>query len=82
VKREDKTMGTMGAKFKTQCLGVTDEVQLRNMPAPVTRKARSAVVIQPAQTDEDPLAAYRFGGVKIVGDITSPVSDPRDWEYD
>ncbi|HEY5329293.1 MAG TPA: hypothetical protein VIJ79_05355 [Acidobacteriaceae bacterium] len=76
-------METMGAaKFKTQCLGVADEVQLRNMAAPVTQKAKPAAVIQTAQTDEDPLAVYRFGGVKIVGDITSPVSDPRDWEYD
>ena len=76
-------MGTMGAaKFKAQCPDVTDEVQLRPMPVPVTQKGRPAVVIQPAQIDEDPLAVYRFGGVKIVGDITSPISDPRDWEYD
>jgi hypothetical protein len=66
------------AKFNAPCQDVINEAQLRDVP----QKGKPTVAFQPAQTDEDPLAIYRFGGVKIIGDITSPVSDPRDWEYD
>ena len=69
-------MGT--AKSNAPCQDVMNEAQLRD----VSQNGKSSVVFQPGQTDEDPLAVYRFGGVKIIGDITTPVSDPQDWEYD
>jgi hypothetical protein len=71
-------MRTGTAKSNTPCLDVMNEARLRD----VSQKGKSAVAFQPTQIEEDPLAVYRFGGVKIIGDITSPVSDPRDWEYD
>jgi prevent-host-death family protein len=74
---------TMGAaKFKAECLGVMDQVEHRKTPVLVTKNGRPTVLIHPATVDDDPLAIYRFGGVKIVGDIVSPASDPEDWEHD
>ena len=76
-------MRTMGAaKFKAQCLAVMDEVQAKREPVLITKKGVPVAKLEPVGEEEDPLAMYRFGGVKILGDIISPTTDPEDWECD
>lgn len=76
-------MRTMGAaKFKAQCLAVMDEVQAKREPVLVTKNGKPVAKVVPAEEENDPLAIFRFGGGKIVGDIMEPANDPEDWEYD
>ena len=75
-----KTMGA--AKAKAHFLALLDEVEQKREPVLVTKKGRPIAKVIPLEPEEDPLAIYRFGGGKIVGDIISPANDPEDWEYD
>jgi prevent-host-death family protein len=75
-----KTMGA--AKAKAHFLALLDEVEQKREPVLVTKKGRPVAKVIPLELDDDPLAIYRFGGVKIVGDIMEPANDPEDWEYD
>jgi prevent-host-death family protein len=75
-----KTMGA--AKAKAHFLALLDEVEQKREPVLVTKKGRPVAKVIPLDPDDDPLAIYRFGGVKIVGDIMEPANDPEDWEYD
>ena len=75
-----KTMGA--AQAKAHFLGLLDEVEQKREPVLVTKKGRPVAKVVPLSADGDPLAIYRIGGVKIVGDIIEPANDPEDWEYD
>ncbi len=77
-------MSVMGAaKAKAHFLSVIDEVASKREPVTITKKGRPLAQIVPMpEEEEDPLAMYKFGGVKILGDITEPANDPGDWEYD
>jgi prevent-host-death family protein len=75
-----KTMGA--AKAKTQFLALLDEVELKREPILVTKNGRPVAQLMPLPADDDPLAMYRFGSAKIVGDILSPAEDPNAWELD
>ena len=69
-------MRTMAAaKFKAQCLAVMDEVQARREPVLVTKNGKPVAKLVPLDLpdDVDPLDAFRFPGVEIVGDIMAPL---------
>ncbi|HZQ42105.1 MAG TPA: type II toxin-antitoxin system prevent-host-death family antitoxin [Acidobacteriaceae bacterium] len=70
------------AKAKAHFLALLDEVEKKRESVLVTKKGRPVAKVIPLEPEDDPLAAYRFGGVEIVGDIISPANDPEDWEYD
>lgn len=70
------------AKAKAHFLALLDEVEQKREPVLVTKKGRPIAKVIPLDQDDDPLAAFRFGGGEIVGDIMSPANDPEDWEYD
>jgi prevent-host-death family protein len=70
------------AKAKAQFLALLDEVERKREPVLVTKNGRAVAKVMPLDIEDDPLAIYKFGGVKIVGDILSPVNAPDDWEYD
>ena len=68
-------MRTMAAaKFKAQCLAVMDEVQSKREPVLVTKNGKPVAKLVPLdlQDDVDPLDAFRFPGMEIVGDIMAP----------
>lgn len=68
-------MRTMGAaKFKAQCLAVMDEVQAKREPVLVTKNGKPVAKLVPLDLpqDEDPLDAFYFGKIEIVGDIVAP----------
>ena len=74
-------MRTMGAaKFKATCLAVMDEVQAKREPVLITKNGKPVARLEPVETEEDPLAVFHFPGLKIVGDIVSPITPIEDWE--
>ena len=62
------------AKFKAQCLTVMDEVQAKREPVLVTKNGKPVAKLMPLDLpdDVDPLDAFRFPGMEIVGDIMAP----------
>lgn len=76
-------MRTMAAgKFKAQCLGVLDEVQAKRQPVLVTKNGKPVAKVVPLELSEgeDPLDAFYFGKIEIVGDIMSPIYTDEDYE--
>ena len=69
-------MRTMAAaKFKAQCLAVMDEVQAKREPVLVTKSGKPVAKLVPLDLPDevDPLDAFRFPGMEIVGDVTAPM---------
>ena len=76
-----KTMGV--AKVKAHLLSLVDEVERKRELVILTRNGRPVAQLAPLPAIEaDPLAIYKFGGGRIVGDIVAPANDPDEWEYD
>jgi prevent-host-death family protein len=75
-------MRTMAAgKFKATCLAVMDEVQAKREPVLLTKNGKPVAKLVPVEIkDENPLAVFRFGKGKILGDIVSPLMSLEDWE--
>ena len=75
-------MKTMAAgKFKAQCLAVLDEVKMKREEVVVTKNGKPYAKMVPLdEQDEDPLAVFRFGRGRIVGDILAPVDALEDWD--
>jgi prevent-host-death family protein len=75
-------MRTMAAgKFKATCLAVMDEVQAKREPVLLTKNGKPVAKLVPLELPEgDPLAVFRFGKGKIVGDIVSPITPLEDWD--
>jgi len=68
--------------FKAKCLSIMKEVQTRREPVVVTKNGTPVVKMMPMEIpeDKDPLDAYYFGKIEIIGDIiSSPYSD-EEWE--
>ena len=76
-------MRTMAAgKFKAQCLGVIDEIQAKREPVIVTKHGKAVAKVIPMEIaeGEDPLDAFYFGKIEIVGDIVSPIYTDEEYE--
>jgi prevent-host-death family protein len=73
-------MKTMAAgKFKATCLKVMDEVQAKREPVILTKNGKPVAKLVPMEVEDDPLAVFRFGSGKIVGDVVSPIEELEDW---
>jgi prevent-host-death family protein len=73
-------MKTMAAgKFKATCLKVMDEVQAKREPVILTKNGKPVAKLVPMELEDDPLAVFRFGSGKIVGDVVSPIEELEDW---
>ena len=76
-------MRTMPAgQFKAKCLAVMDEVQSRREPVLVTKNGKNVVMMVPLEmpSDKDPLDAFYFGKIEILGDIISSPFTDEEWE--
>jgi prevent-host-death family protein len=75
-------MKTMAAgKFKAQCLAVMDEIRAKREEVVVTKNGKPYAKMVPLdERDEDPLAVFRFGQGRIVGDIVVPADELEDWD--
>jgi prevent-host-death family protein len=76
-------MRTMAAgKFKATCLAVMDEVQAKREPVLVTKNGKPVAKLVPVDlpVEKDPLDAFYFGKIEIVGDIVAPIYSDEEWE--
>jgi prevent-host-death family protein len=76
-------MKTMPAgQFKAKCLAVMDEVQAKREPVVVTKNGKPVAKLVPLEIPEgeDPLDAFYFGNIEIVGDIMAPIYSDEEWE--
>lgn len=76
-------MRTMAAgKFKAQCLAVMDEVQAKRVPVLLTKNGKPVAKLIPLdlKEGEDPLDAFYFGKIEIVGDIMAPLYTDEEYE--
>ena len=76
-------MKTMAAgKFKATCLAVMDEVQAKREPVVITKNGKPVAKLVPLEVPEgeDPLDAFYFGKIEIVGDIVAPIYSDEEWE--
>ncbi|HSY37415.1 MAG TPA: type II toxin-antitoxin system Phd/YefM family antitoxin [Acidobacteriaceae bacterium] len=70
------------ASAKAQFLALLTEVETKREPVLVTKNGKPVATISPLDIpkDVDPLDAYRFDGVEIVGDITAPLFSDKEYE--
>ena len=74
-------MKTMPAgKFKTHCLAVMDEVKAKREPVLITKHGKPVAVLNPVDTEDDPIFGFLKGKGTIVGDIIEPVIPLEDWD--
>jgi prevent-host-death family protein len=68
------------ARFKATGLAVMDEVQAKREPVVITKNGKPVAKMAPVEVEEDPLDVFRIDGVKILGDIVSPVCPLEEWD--
>jgi prevent-host-death family protein len=76
-------MRTMAAgKFKATCLAVMDEVQAKREPVVITKNGKPVARLMPVELpqEKDPLDAFYFGKIEILGDIMAPIYSDEEWE--
>ena len=74
-------MKTMAAGvFKAKCLTVMDEVAKKREPVLITKHGKPVAQLVPVNSNDDPLADFYFGKIKVVGDIVSPIVPLEDWD--
>jgi prevent-host-death family protein len=76
-------MRTMPAgQFKAKCLAVMDEVQAKRIPVLVTKNGKPVAKLVPLELPEgeDPLDAFYYGKIEIVGDILTPLYSDEELE--
>ncbi len=76
-------MRTMPAgQFKATCLAVMDEVQAKREPVLVTKNGKPVAKLVPLdlKEGEDPLDAFYFGKIEILGDIVSSSYTDEEWD--
>ena len=76
-------MRTMPAgQFKAKCLAVMDEVQAKRIPVLVTKNGKPVAKLVPLDfpEGEDPLDAFYYGKIEIVGDILAPLYSDEELE--
>jgi prevent-host-death family protein len=76
-------MRTMAAgKFKATCLAVMDEVQAKREPVLITKNGKPVAKMVPLELaeGEDPLDAFYFGKIEVLGDITQPMYSEEESE--
>jgi prevent-host-death family protein len=63
------------AEFKAKCLGLLSDVETKRESVLVTKYGKPVAKLVPLDIadDVDPLEAFRFPGVMVVGDIESPL---------
>jgi len=76
-------MRTMPAgQFKAKCLAVMDEVQAKRVPVLVTKNGKPVAKLVPLDLPEgeDPLDAFYYGKIEMVGDPFVPLYSDEELE--
>ena len=70
------------AAFKARCLALIDEVAETGQPITVTKRGKAKVQIVAVREKPKTLIGALKGSFEIVGDITGPVFDESDWDWE
>lgn len=69
------------SKFKAKCLALIDEMQKTKEPLRITRRGKVVAEVSPPTSKNSGFVLGRMKDRgKILGDIISPATDPREWE--
>ena len=68
--------------FKARCLALIDEVAETGQPITVTKRGKAKVQIVAVREKPKTLIGALKGSFEIVGDITGPVFDESDWDWE
>jgi len=69
-------------QFKAKCLAVMDEVQAKRVPVLVTKNGKPVAKLVPLDLPEgeDPLDAFYYGKIEMVGDPFVPLYSDEELE--
>src|SRR5216110_960482 len=70
------------AAFKAQCLALIDQVAETGEPITVTKRGKAKVQIVAVREKPKTLIGALKGAFEIVGDISGPVFDEGDWDWE
>jgi prevent-host-death family protein len=70
------------AAFKARCLALIDEVAETGQPITVTKRGKAKVQIVAIREKPKTLIGALKGTFEIVGDISGPVFDESDWDWE
>ena len=68
--------------FKAQCLALIDEVAETGQPITVTKRGKAKVQIVAVREKPKTLIGALKGSFEIVGDISGPIFDESDWDWE
>jgi prevent-host-death family protein len=70
------------AAFKARCLALIDEVAETGQPITVTKRGKAKVQIVAVREKPKTLIGALKGSFEIVGDISGPIFDESDWDWE
>lgn len=72
------------AEFRTKCFKILDQIEKTHKEVIITKRGKPvAKLMHIAQKDEKDLLLGALSGCgKTIGDLTEPLTDPKDWEMD
>ncbi len=74
-------MQISAAKFKTNCLGLMDDVRRTRKPVLITKRGRPVARLMPVEdTVTKSLHGYLKGSVTVKEDIVAPIDEEWDAE--
>jgi prevent-host-death family protein len=69
------------SEFRAHCLAIVDEVHSTRAPVLITKRGKPHVRLMAAGRPPRFIGRLK-GKIKIVGDITSPITPLEDWTFD
>ena len=67
-------------RFKSQCLGLMDEVQATCEPLIITKHGKPVAKLVPADPASDDIFGFLAAKGRIVGDVMSTIIQIEDWD--
>ena len=67
-------------RFKSECLGLMDEVQATCESVIITKRGKPVAKLMPVDTDSNGIFGFLAGKGRIAGDVTSPVVAIEGWD--
>lgn len=72
------------AEFRAKCFKILDQVKSTHKEVIITKRGKPIAKLThiAKKNEKDPLLGALSGSGQTIGDLTLPVSDPKDWEID
>lgn len=77
----EKTLKKIAAGvFKTNCLSLMDELQMKREPMIITKRGKPVAKIVPVEKDTDEIFGFLKDRITIVDDVIKPVIPVTEWD--